>query len=262
MQNIGYLASWNTGEHTASGFSTESGLLVRALLLAMGLVGFWVVAKKAKLSSEAKLMVIWFLLALFGALLSERPYPHYLIQPIVPASILISYFVFGKRKLMKGVIFGLVVITGISYYQIRFWHYPVLPYYKNFVTFVVGKKSLEEYREYFDWRVNQTYKLAEYFRLKTNAEDRVFIWGDEPYVYALAKRLPIGRYTVAYHVIDFNGFEETIEAFDKFKPKVVMVMEYEKREFRELNSRLATDYVLANRIDQALIYHRVNGITK
>jgi len=74
--------------------------------------------------------------------------------------------------------------------------------------------------------------------------------------------LPIGRYTVAYHVIDFNGFEETIEAFDKFKPKVVMVMEYEKREFRELNSRLATDYVLANRIDQALIYHRVNGITK
>ena len=258
MQNIGYLSSWSTGEHSASGFSSQSGLLIRAGLLAAALVVFWVISKRAKLSSGAKLVVVWFLMGLFGALLSERPYPHYLIQIALPGSILISYFMFGRRKIMKLVVLGVLLITGFYYYQIRFWHYPILPYYKNFIDYSLGNKSIEDYRTHFDWRVNQTYKLAEYLRVKTTKDDRVFIWGDEPYVYALSERLPIGRYTVAYHVIDFNGFVETMEAFDKYKPKVVMVMEYEKRKFPELGSRLAIDYVKAAQIDQALVYHRVD----
>ena len=260
MQNIGYLASWSTGEHS-SGFASQSGLIIRFGLLMVALVVFWVIAKKAKLSSGAKLVVVWFLMGLFGALLSERPYPHYLIQIAVPGSILISYFLFGRRKAMKLVVLGVVLITGWYYYQIRFWHYPITPYYQNFIDYSMGKKSLEDYRSHFDWRVNQTYKLAEYLRKKTAEEDRLFIWGDEPYVYALAERLPIGRYTVAYHVLDFNGFEETIEAFSKYKPPVILVMEYENRQFPELFSRLATDYVEAAKIDQAMIYHRVNPST-
>ena len=158
---------------------------------------------------------------------------------------------------MKLVVLAVILITGWYYYQIRFWHYPVMPYYQNFIEYATGKKSLEDYRVHFDWRVNQTYKLAEYLRQVTSKEDRVFIWGDEPYVYALAERLPIGRYTVAYHVLDFNGFEETMVAFDKHTPKIVMVMEYEQRRFPELESRLASDYVLIKKIDQGLVYHRI-----
>jgi hypothetical protein len=88
----------------------------------------------------------------------------------------------------------------------------------------------------------------------------VFIWGDEPNVYALAERLPIGRYTVAYHVVDFNGYEETIEAWDKNPPKVVIVMMDEKREFPEMENRLAVEYMLAKQIDKAMVYRRVNGM--
>ena len=262
MQNIGYLASWSTGDHSNSGFSTQSGILIRAGLLAISLVVFWFLSKKVKLSSGAKLVVVWFLMGLFGALLSERPYPHYLIQIAVPGSILFSYFLYGRRKIMKLVVLGVVLITGFYYYQIRFWHYPIVPYYKNFIDYSLGNKTLEDYRAYFDWRVNQVYRLGEYLRLKTQVDDRVFIWGDEPTVYALADRLPVGRYTVAYHVMDFDGFEETIEAFDKHRPKVVLVMEYEKREFPELFRRLATDYALVRQIDQALVYHRVNPDVK
>ncbi len=257
MQNIGYLSSWSTGEHSTSGFSSQSGLMIRAGLLVVALVGFWLVAKRTKLLSGAKLVVIWFLFGLFGSLLSERPYPHYLIQIAVPGAILVSYFLLAKDKIMRLVVLGVFLIAGFYYVQVRFWHYPIVAYYKNFVDYSMGKKSLHDYRAYFDWRVNQTYKLAEYLRVKTDEDDRVFIWGDEPYVYALSKRLPVGRYTVAYHVVDFNGFEETIEAFDKHDPKVVMVMKYEKRAFPELDRRLATDYVLVSEIDQALVYHRV-----
>jgi len=258
-QNIGYLASWNTGEHSASGFATESGLIKRAVVLLIGLSLFYPLARKYKLSSGAKLTVGWFMCAMFGALLSERPYPHYLIQPVIPLSILLSFFVFGSRKLLKAVVLTVMAVAGIYYYQIRFWYYPILPYYKNFITYISGKENKEEYRAYFDRRVNQTYQLAEYLKTTTNKDERTFIWGDEPYIYALANRLPVGRYAVAYHVIDFNGYEETLEDFDKYQPRVVMVMEYEEREFPGLLDRINTDYVLVDKMDRAIVYRRING---
>ncbi|MEA3354899.1 MAG: hypothetical protein U9Q63_00220 [Patescibacteria group bacterium] len=259
MQNIGYLASWSTGEHSSGGLATQSGIIIRAGLLLAAVSGFWGISKKFKLSSGLNFSVVWFLFGLFGALLSERPYPHYLIQPIIPLAILISYFLFKKERVIKSVVLGLIIVSGFYYYQIGFWHYPILPYYKNYIDYRLGKKSLEEYRNYFDWRVSQTYRVAELIMTTTLESDRLFIWGDEPGIYPLSNRLPIGRYTVAYHVVDFNGFDETILAFDKHKPKIVVVMEYEKRLFPELKTRLATDYVLIEKIDQALIYRRVNA---
>ncbi|MBU1085669.1 MAG: hypothetical protein ABIJ43_05125 [Candidatus Beckwithbacteria bacterium] len=257
MQNIGYLASWSTGEHSSSGFATSSGIIIRAGLLFTAVLGFWGISKKFKLSSGVNLMVVLFLFGLFGALLSERPYPHYLIQPIVPLAILISYFLFGKRKIIKLVVLGLVAVAGFYYHQIKFWHYPIIPYYKNYIDYRLGKKNIDEYRNYFDFRVTQTYKVAQLITKTTLESDRLFIWGDEPGIYPLSNRLPIGRYTVAYHVVDFNGFDETILAFDKYKPKVVVLMKYEKRPFPQLKTRLATDYVLTEKIDQALIYRSI-----
>ena len=260
MQNIGYLASWKTGEQSASGFTSQSGLVNRGAVLAIVLAGFCFLARRFKLSAGAKLTIVWFLLALFGALLSERPYPHYLIQSAVPAAVLISYFLFGQRKLMKLVVMVVMIVAGWYYYQIRFWHYPVIPYYQNFIEYALGKKSLDKYRSFFDWRVNQIYQVAAYLRTKTLPENRVFIWGDEPYIYALAKRLPPGRYTVAYHVIDFDGYQETMTAWQKHEPKVVIVMAYEKREFPELEAVLKNDYVLVEQIEAALIYRRLDSI--
>jgi len=260
LQNIGYLASWSTGAHSTSGFASQSGLMIRGGVLGLSLIGFYWLAKRFKLSSGVKLVVVWFLMALFGALLSERPYPHYLIQPVVPGAILVSYFLFGRRKLVKLVVLGLGIMAAVSYYQIRFWQYPVVSYYQNFIEFALGRKGEREYRSFFDARVNQSYAVAEYIRQKTLPEQRVFIWGDEPYIYALAERLPIGRYAVAYHIVDFAGYEETVKAWDKYKPKIVVVMEYEERGFPEMKARLGTDYVLVEKIDQALIYLRVDGI--
>ena len=259
MQNIGYLASWSTGKHSNSGFASQSGIIIRAGLLLTAIVSFWVAYKKFKLSSGVNLIVVLFLFGLFGSLLSERPYPHYLIQPIVPLTILISYFLFGGRKVVKLIVLGLVAISGFYYYQIGFWHYPIIPYYKNYIDYRLGNKSINEYRNYFDWRVEQNYKVAQLIAETTLESDRLFIWGDEPSIYALSKRLPIGRYTVTYHIIDFNGFKETISAFDKYKPKMVVVMQYEKRPFPEFKARLATDYALSKKIQKALIYRRISS---
>lgn len=255
-QNIGYLASFKTGSHD-QGLGAQTGLISRTVGLLILLVAFFPLAKKGNITNKGKLLITWFLMALFGALLPERPYPHYLIQPIIPGSLLLTYFLFVKNKSLR--LWSIVVMAIMVgfYLKISFWHYPVVDYYRNFYDYITKVKTIEEYRNYFDFRVNQTYKLADYLKRRTNSEDRVFIWGDEPTIYALANRLPVGRYTVAYHVVDFNGYDETLEAFDKYQPKVVIVMKYEKRKFDQLMVRLETDYLLTETIDRADIYRRI-----
>ncbi|MBU2051835.1 hypothetical protein KKH13_01355 [Patescibacteria group bacterium] len=252
LQNVGYLSSWE---------GSQNGLWIRLAVVSGFLVIFIPLAKKFKLSAAAGLAVIWFTWAMFGALLSERPYPHYLIQPAVPLTILLAFFVFGKKKLLKLVITAAVILAGLAYYQIRFWQYPIFGYYQNFIEFSLGKKSPDQYWNWFDPRVTQTYQLAKYIRTTTLPNEPIFIWGDEPYVYALSGRLPVGRYTVAYHVVDFNGFKETMTAWDKRQPKLVVVMTYETRPFPALSARLAADYALVTTLDQAKVYRRLNGAT-
>ena len=100
--------------------------------------------------------------------------------------------------------------------------------------------------------------MAAYIRQTTQTNDRIFVWGDDPYLYALSGRLPVGRYTVAYHIADFNGFDETIAALDQKPPKLIVVMTDETIAFPQLTARLATNYVLAATIERAQIFVRID----
>lgn len=251
-QNIGYLSSWRTGSITKSGVSTQSGLLIRGEILALTLLILWVMNIKSK--TRERLPLVWFAFALFGALLSERPYPHYLIQLLPPGALLLASSFDRKSKawlLSMGLVVALMSASILKY---NFYFYPTIKYYFSFGEYIVGKKDLREYRNSFDSRVDRNYKVAEYIRLRTKKEDRIFVWGDEPFIYALSKRLPVGRYTVAYHVVDFEGKEETIWNIKNKKPIYIVWPKTEKREFNELMDVIATDYVLAARIDDTNIY--------
>mgnify|MGYP000507138891 CR=1 FL=1 len=257
MQNIGYLNSWSTGNHTNTSLMSQIGLIKRGLVTAVGLGIFTVAGIKFKFSRLEKLSFIWFLMALFGALLSGRPYPHYLIQVAAPLAILLTNLVAKTQQPVK-VFAGIsLVIFGWYYWQIRFWHYPLLPYYKNYWQYLTKQKSLEAYRNYFDPKMEQNYQISQYIKTRTKPDDRIFVWADEPGIYALAERLPVGRYTVAYHIIDFNGFEETIKAWDKNPPKIVVLMEYQTRSFPEMTARLNAEYLLTAKIGQAQIYKHI-----
>jgi drug/metabolite transporter (DMT)-like permease len=94
MQNFGYLSSWSTGSH--SGSTTQSGLMQRGMALMGLLVGFLLFFWKGR--TEYKLVWIWLGFSLFGALLSERPYPHYLIQVLASFSLLIQMNKKGRKE--------------------------------------------------------------------------------------------------------------------------------------------------------------------
>ncbi len=257
LQNVGYLSSWKTGDNPTPGPFVISGLMVRAIILLIGIAGLWGASLKFKLSSKISLLSLWFLFALFGALLSGRPYPHYLIQPAVPAALLLAALLTDKTKIAKIAIGSQIIVGLAAYLYVGFWSYSVLPYYQNFISWTVGNKAQTEYFAFFGEQVNRAYKIAEYVRRTTSSDDRIFVWGDDPYIYPLSRRLPAGRYTVAYHVIDFNAYDETATAITIQRPKIIVWLDYDRR-FPQLSAIISNDYVEAGDIDGATIFRLIS----
>ena len=256
LQNMGYLSSWKTGDSPAPSPFVISGLMLRAIILLIGTAGLWVARLKFKLSLKTSFASLWFLFALFGALLSARPYPHYLIQPAVPAALLLIVLFIDKAKIAKIVVGLQIAMTIAAYLFVGFWSYSILPYYQNFFSWATGNKTQTEYFAFFGEQVNRAYKISEYVRRTTSPEDRIFIWGDDPYIYPLSQRLPAGRYTVAYHVVDFNAYDETVAAIKSKMPKIIIWLDY-GRQFPQLSAIISSDYARAEDIGGAMIFRLI-----
>lgn len=246
LQNFSYLSSWATGTQTAS--VSSGGLINRfiILLLSWGLL-FFLKSKKV-ITSQFAFILFWLAATIFGVLLSTRPYPHYLIQVLPPAIISLT-FLFSKST--KNLI--LVILSFISIFFIvkkyDFYFYPNLSYYLNFYSL----KKDNSYYQYFGPRVYTNHLISQIINHNTSPDDHVFVWGDEPYVYALSDRLPVGRYTVAYHIVDFDGFSETINDFKANLPKFVVYYPMDNRSFPELDSILQRYYSLDQVFDSSVL---------
>jgi len=249
LQNIGYLSSWEAGSHKLN--LSQSGLMIRTLILLAFVFIFYLIRKK--LEKTSVFIFLWFSFSLYASLLSGRPYPHYLIQ-ILPPLCLLLVLLLSQKLSEKTVSAVLFLILSFSLNHINFWSYPNWPYYKNFIQFVFGAKNNIEYLKHFGSDVPYNYEIARFLLNNTQKEERVFIWGDSPCVYALSRRLPVGRYTASYHIIDFNGFQETLQALKEQKPRFIIDLKDEKRPFPYFNSFIDKNYSPIKEIGSAQIY--------
>lgn len=249
LQNIGYLSSWKAGSQSAS--LAQSGLFLRGLALSGFTFLLWFFRKRFEKTSL--LVFLWFAFSLFAALLSERPYPHYLIQTLPPLC-LFFFFLFDKKVGEKIVAAALFFSLLFSIIFFRFWYYSSLPYYQNFARFILGIIPQEKYLESFGGDVNQNYKLARFLNENTQRDEKIFAWGNSPCLYALSRRLPVGRYTTSYHIIDFRGFSQTLKAIKEKKPRFVIDLKNENRPFPGLESLISENYYLFKKIGQAEIF--------
>jgi len=246
MQNIGYLASWSGSK---TGLYERSGIL----LLVTIILYLW----RKQLGFSFYLAGLMTFFGLFGAFLSERPYPHYLIE-FVPWLVLLLTVLLWQRKISQLVVTILLIILitlGVSQY--KFWWYPNIPYYQNFLKFITGRINKNDYFRFFGDKVNNDYQLAKLIKQAVPADNRVFIWGDGVCIYALAQRLPPGRYTVNYHIFDFNGFEETIKTIKEKQPPVIIKLNSGKQSFPQLETILKTYYVSAQTVGDGKIYRQI-----
>lgn len=211
LQNVPYLVSWH-----AEVFLLGT-LKARAAALILLLVIVWIVRKR--LDKQIVLLTLWFLVTLFAVLLSGRPYPHYLLQ-ITPVLSLITGYVFLKKQQLVPI--ALILLFAGCYQAFGFKNYSVLPYYSNFGSWVIGQKTKGQYFDWFNGNMTRDYTIAETIMEGSLSTDKIFVWGDEPVIYALSKRLPLGKYTVKYHILDFGAQEQTFQLLKYQPPRYIV----------------------------------------
>ena len=253
LQNIGYISAWRDTATDTARSSLISNPLVWRLIIIAGLTSLLYYLRR-KLSTPIIFLIIWTSFSIYGALLSNRPYPHYLIQPLVPGSLLITFIIFSNkiRDWIIGIAASIILIGFLI--ENGFSSYPTLPYYHQFLRFATGQINLQEYHATFP-KVTKNYAIADYISKLTTHHDRIFIWGEEPAIFALSRRLPVGRYVVSFHIRDFpNGFEDTIKAVSATPPAYIIVFPDQVPEFRQLEAFIEANYILVNQIEDAFIF--------
>jgi hypothetical protein len=255
FQNLPYLSSWSGSQLQAGGLPLP--LLIRGLLVFLMVVCLYSIRKKISLLSQ--IILIWFAFTWFACLLSSRPYPHYLIQMLPSLSLALGFLFYSSPKISKEKVipFLLLLVFPFTIYFFHFWGYKNRPYYTNFYQFVLRKKSLAQYWSDYDGRAHDFYQVATYLKSHTLPSEKIFIWGNDPFIYALAERLPVGRYTVAYHIFDFGQKEKILNQLQEQLPHYLVVDQEEKSPFAEFSLLVERHYALEKQINDFLIYHRL-----
>ena len=244
-QNLPYLSTWKAVGGSGI-YAIKGRMVITALVLTpiLGLARKW--------GRRATILGTWGVITLFAALLSGRPYPHYLLQSAGVIAIAAAVIIRGSRE-ERVIAWGLSGLTIAAFIGFKFYLYPVAGYYANFARWVIGTKTRSEYFGWFNPQVNKNYQIAGVVMAGSGEGDKVFVWGDEPMIYALVKRLPASKYTVEYHIKDFRAQEETIAALKQNPPKYIVSLANEA-ELPGLAELLDGMYRLEKTVDGVRIY--------
>jgi len=254
LQNVGYLSSFRPGDVQKSFFVRNAPLLIRAFVVLTGSSILYIFRKK--LSSRFILFSLWTLFALFAITLSERPYPHYLIQVVAPVSFLLATL-FAEKSLEQSLAVIPLAITFFVPVYYKFWIYPTTSYYVRFINFAVHKETKSQYFDGFSGTTNRNYAIAQFLTASSEPSDRVFVWSpDSATVYALAKRLPPIKYVIDYHITDYSTKAQEAKNIAAKPPKFIILID--NYPYPELETLIKQKYILINRIENANIYSRVD----
>ena len=251
--NLGYVSSWSTSTYTFNPF--RSGLVVRGTIL--GFFTLLLYLARKKIDKKLVFLSLWAGFSLFGALLSARPYPHYLQEMVVPVSLLIP-FVFVAENVLSWILIGSLVIAGIAtQWKIQFWGYPTISVYKTYWEYVTRKISWDEYLARFN-NAPLNYSAAKYLNERLTPSDTIYVWGTDATIYNLTNKLPSGgKYIVSFHVRDLKKYDYVMENLNKSEPKYIVILPG-SGEFDALMTMVAHDYVQVKEIGDINIYMRLN----
>ncbi len=251
LQNIGYISSW--GGNANLSFLTKHGpLILRASIVLIGFAALKLSQKK--LGKTFILACIWFLTSLFAVTLSERPYPHYMIQAIPSLSILITILLTSSKIEQVFTIIPLTIAIFVPIYY-KFYYYPTSSYYLRFIQFAVGQISKTQYLNKFDQNTVSNYEVSQIIIKSTTADDKIFVWGDAaPIIYALSRRLPPIKYVADYHISDFSSQEETVQNLSKNPPILIVILSNASKS-TQLQNLISKKYVLISSSSNTQIWH-------
>jgi hypothetical protein len=251
LQNVNYISSWNGGPQQS--FVVKHGpLLIRAGIV---LIGFIILRlQNRKLSKAFLIASIWLLTSLFAVTLSERPYPHYMIQAIPAISILIGILVSSPKFEQVLTITPLTLAIFVPVYY-KFYYYSTSSYYIRFINFADGRISKSDYFNSFDKYTEGNYEVAKFLVNSTNKDDKIFIWGDTaPIIYSLARRLPPTKFVAAYHINDYSSRAKILNQLELDPPPFIVIPPNSPR-WPELNKFVNTKYIEIYNQNNFTVWH-------
>ena len=250
LQNFGYLSSWRPDDVQKPFLEKNGPLLMRAGIVALASLILYL--KRKRLSKEFMFATIWLFLSLFAVTLSERPYPHYLIQSVAPIAILAAILFTSAKIEQVYTMIPLFFAAFIPFY-FHFYHYETFSYYNRFIKLASGQITKQNYLNTFGSQVPRNYEVAKFVVSSTDKKDKIFVWGDGVPIYALSDRLPPGKYVADYHIKDFSSNSETLEVIKKNMPELIIILP-DSNPFIELDYFIKKNYGLSENIDGAQIW--------
>ena len=220
LQNFGYLSSWRPDSNRDPFLVKNAPLIIRGVIVFA--INILLYLFRNKVDKKFLFIISWLSFSIFAITLSERPYPHYLLQSSAAVSVLIG-LLFTSISMLQ--VYSILPITLFLLIPLvyKFWHYRSADYYLKFINFSSGRLSKAQYLESFGGRTFINYEIAGIITNLTHENDKVFVWEDSAQIYAISKRLPPIKYTSGYHINDFSSIDDTVSKLQKNKPQVVVV---------------------------------------
>lgn len=211
------------------------------------------------------LFILWIAFSFMGAYFSGRTYGHYLVQvtpavALLLASVKLKDLRINIPRLVFVVVFiaPLLFLTSLIFRdfisggpinQIKWWG--------NFVDFATGRKSEEEYNNFFDGNVNTIMALSDAIVANNSKGESIYIWGDLPWLYAIVDAKNPSRYVTSFHVFGVPediGRKEVSMNLNENPPKIIIKPKNSIGYFPELENLLVRRYTNFSKINDADIY--------
>lgn len=258
LYNFRYAGSWNPefSHPLIAFFFTLKGkvLILAGLGLLFSILSKWMTPKKI-------FPLFWLVLSLIAATLSNRPYPHYLLQVIPPLALLAGYLVAEILTARErgqylpllphlGLGVGCLSLVLATWQILGFYNYPALAYYQHFGKLLTRQISYQSYAQSFNFAIADNEKVISI--LHDSPHPYLFIWGTNPILYAQSQKVPATRFTVAFHIKDFQAYESTLAEIKNKDPEYIVVMNDDQNTFPQL-----TEYLLAKYVPNSSFTHMV-----
>ena len=208
------------------------------------------------------LLLLWMAFSFLGSYFSGRTYGHYLVQAAPALSLVLASITtkikFQKEQVIFAICFFLPLIfltkilftdflSGGPLNQVKYW--------SNFLGYFGGAKSTEDFNNFFDRNVNSIMAVSDYMKGIGIDGKSTYIWGDWPWLYAIADLKNPSRFVTSFHVFGVPiGKEEVISDLVEKPPEFIIKPTTSIGYFKELELVLDESYTLASKVDGVEIF--------
>jgi 4-amino-4-deoxy-L-arabinose transferase-like glycosyltransferase len=232
------------------------------------LISIYFLYKKFKIDLNVIIIFLWFVCDYYASVISGRGYLHYLLQPLVPFSILLAYLIFLLQR--SNIIYKIIIAisTVLSVYVLLFyfliykpyWLIPVqyqnkVNYYPTFISYITGQSSKSQYYHFFNG--NRYNNIAKELNTLNVQNRRIFVMANYPWLYYETKAVPDTPYSDDFMLR--NGertyYNKAYFYLEKHNPYVIVYFN-DGLNFVQLFKLIDTKYTLKKTIAGVQIYIR------